>query len=122
MTGDKKQAVIDIAVDEERQINENDQQYRKQADQFFRPYVARYGAKGYATPLPPEIEALRKNRGRIIEEHIFMLRQELGDDSFKRFDSVLAQMNVTIAIQRRQLEVQSPASVPASEQAPAAQP
>jgi hypothetical protein len=123
MTGDKKQAVIDIAVDEERQISENDHKFVKESNEFIDQATVKYGFKAaHQMALPAEIEALNKNRGGIIQEHIFMLRQELGDDSFKRFDSVLARMNVTIAIQRRQLGPQSPAGVPASEQAPAVQP
>jgi hypothetical protein len=117
---DKKQAAIEIAVEADRESKENAQKYVTEGTKVYSQNVAKYGVvRANQIPDPPEIEALNKNGQTIIEEHIFMLRQALGEDYFKRFDAELSQRNKTITLTTPE---PSPSASSAPQKTPAVQP
>jgi len=91
---DKKQAVIAIALEAAREINENDQQYISAAREFDRLNEEKYGwKKAHEMPVPPEIDALRMGDLTIIEENTDKLREALGEKYFMALDREFSRSN-----------------------------
>lgn len=120
LSRDKKQAVIDLAIATHEKLGEANHQYLIKAKEAQDQKNTKYGySLAYEMPDPPEVEALAKRPAIIVEESIFTLRQELGDDDFMRLDADLDQRNKTI---RKDHSAPSSKNAPTSDQAPAVKP
>jgi len=112
---DRREAAFALGVEANRAIWESYEQYSTKRAEFTDQSIAKYGSKvGYRIPPSPEIEALWKKRGTIIEEYIFKLKQVVGDDFFSILDTYLSKGNKTA--------YPLPASAPTAQQTPAVQP
>jgi hypothetical protein len=112
---DRREAAFALGVEANRAIRESYQQYSTKRAEFTDHNMAKYGSKvGYAMLPSPDIEALWKKRGTIIEEYIFKLKQVVGDDFFSNLDTYLSKGNKTA--------YPLPASAPTAQQTPAVQP
>jgi hypothetical protein len=116
---EKRQSVIALSIEADSQIKEADRQYETAVDEFIRQNEGKYGAKASMLPKPPEIDALWKKRGDLLEQYIRNLKEELGDDSFKQFDLYLSRENYSI---KRASTAPAAANEPAMKQGSGVQP
>jgi len=111
LSEDKRQAVIALGLDAAREIDESDRRFHEACEQ----YSKMHNGQNVPYPYPPEIDALGRMRGTIVEEYIFKFRQEVGEDIFGQFDKSLSADNRSIM---KAPEAPSPASATTPAQAP----
>jgi hypothetical protein len=96
ISDEKLQSVIALSLEADRQIKEADRQFEAANDEFVGQNVAKYGVEATRLPPPPEINALWKKSGELLEQYIAQLKEELGEESFKQVDTYLGRRNSSI--------------------------
>jgi hypothetical protein len=87
-----RQAVIALGLDASREMDESDRRFGEAWDQ----YCKQHNVQTVPQPYPPEIDALGRMRGTIVEEYIYRFRQTVGEDIFNQFDKSLSGGNRSI--------------------------
>jgi hypothetical protein len=96
ISDEKLQSVIALSLEADRQIKGADRQYMMALREFNRQNVAKYGVDASGLPPPPEIDAVWKKRGDLLEKYISDLKAELGEDSFMQVDVYFSRQNGSI--------------------------
>ena len=76
---DEEKVLHTIALDAYHRLTENSEQLSEARHKFWRE-------NGYGRPDPPEIQAINQNFGKIIDETLAKLRQQLGEETFTKVD------------------------------------
>jgi hypothetical protein len=115
---EERKALVSLSLETDRLIKEADSEFVSKAHEFIRQNGVKYGASAYKLPLPPEIEALSRKSGDLLEAYISQLREELGEELFRQFDAYLSHWNPST----KRVSAESPAIAPSLNQAPAVRP